>query len=478
MLNGTSSAGKSSLARGLQAILPAPWLTLGIDDLIHALPLGLDGADAGIVIDTAGVVHVGTAFRTLEAAWYQGLAAIATGRRRGRRRRGLPRRRRLAGPAARRARRARRALGRRALRSRHPRRPRSAASRPGAGVGGASGGHRARRRAVRPRGRHDAPPGRRRWPDDRRRPAPPADGRAWKNPTMSEQEAICAGEAYLALIDRLLPGRITGFYVVGSAALGAYHLGRSDLDFVARRRRPPRRGRAAPGPRRAPTERRQHRRRRDPARPLTTVGYLQRDLPRRRRPHAPGRPDRTAGVPHRSRVLPSAPGASTPISARWPGRCSPSTASLLRGPAASALGLDGEPDRLASWNRQNLEDYCAPVGRTGREAAVRFVRAPSPLVDLLGHARCPPAARHDRHGSRDLQGGRGRVRPRDVRCSVARPHRRHALAYRRRRRGVGHLSVAHRARSTSAFVLDVIDCGRDARRPACRRLTPPAACVW
>ena len=38
---------------------------------------------------------------------------------------------------------------------------------------------------------------------------------------------------YLRLADRLLPGRIAAFYVVGSAALGAYRAGRSDIDFVA-----------------------------------------------------------------------------------------------------------------------------------------------------------------------------------------------------------------------------------------------------
>jgi hypothetical protein len=38
---------------------------------------------------------------------------------------------------------------------------------------------------------------------------------------------------YLAVADRLLPGRITGFYLVGSAALGAWHADRSDIDFIA-----------------------------------------------------------------------------------------------------------------------------------------------------------------------------------------------------------------------------------------------------
>ena len=40
-------------------------------------------------------------------------------------------------------------------------------------------------------------------------------------------------ERYLGVADRLLPDRITGFYLVGSVALDAYRPGRSDIDFVA-----------------------------------------------------------------------------------------------------------------------------------------------------------------------------------------------------------------------------------------------------
>jgi Domain of unknown function (DUF4111)/Nucleotidyltransferase domain len=40
-------------------------------------------------------------------------------------------------------------------------------------------------------------------------------------------------DRYLRVADRLLPDRITGFYLVGSVALGAYRPGRSDIDFVA-----------------------------------------------------------------------------------------------------------------------------------------------------------------------------------------------------------------------------------------------------
>jgi len=40
-------------------------------------------------------------------------------------------------------------------------------------------------------------------------------------------------EELLAGLDRALPGRIEGLYVVGSASMGAFRLGRSDVDFVA-----------------------------------------------------------------------------------------------------------------------------------------------------------------------------------------------------------------------------------------------------
>ena len=39
--------------------------------------------------------------------------------------------------------------------------------------------------------------------------------------------------AYLRLAERLLPGRVVGFYLVGSAALGSFRPGRSDIDFIA-----------------------------------------------------------------------------------------------------------------------------------------------------------------------------------------------------------------------------------------------------
>jgi aminoglycoside adenylyltransferase-like protein/nucleotidyltransferase-like protein len=50
---------------------------------------------------------------------------------------------------------------------------------------------------------------------------------------MLSDEARRIVEHYLRVVDRLLPGRLEGFYIVGSTALDAYRPGRSDIDFVA-----------------------------------------------------------------------------------------------------------------------------------------------------------------------------------------------------------------------------------------------------
>ena len=77
VLNGASSSGKTGIARCLQAILPLPWIRLGVDDLIKALPPSLlDGSD-GIGIGQQGEVAVGGGFRAVEAAWAAGIAAMA-----------------------------------------------------------------------------------------------------------------------------------------------------------------------------------------------------------------------------------------------------------------------------------------------------------------------------------------------------------------------------------------------------------------
>lgn len=76
VLNGGSSSGKSSLARALQDVLPEPWLRLGVDDLIDAMPARLLGPD-GLQLAEDGQVEVGPEFTVVEGHWMAGIAAIA-----------------------------------------------------------------------------------------------------------------------------------------------------------------------------------------------------------------------------------------------------------------------------------------------------------------------------------------------------------------------------------------------------------------
>lgn len=76
VLNGASSAGKTSLGRALQRRLGAGWFMLGVDDLLAAiLPFG-DDPDL-FEVSSEGVVRTTHAFRNAESAWYAGICAIA-----------------------------------------------------------------------------------------------------------------------------------------------------------------------------------------------------------------------------------------------------------------------------------------------------------------------------------------------------------------------------------------------------------------
>ena len=77
VLNGGSSSGKSGIARCLQAVLPEPWLTLGVDTLIRAMPLSPRRSVAEIDFASDGAIIIGPRFRALEAAWIEGVAAMA-----------------------------------------------------------------------------------------------------------------------------------------------------------------------------------------------------------------------------------------------------------------------------------------------------------------------------------------------------------------------------------------------------------------
>jgi chloramphenicol 3-O phosphotransferase len=73
LLNGGSSSGKSTIARAVQALLPEPWLTFGVDTFVAALP----AVGGGIEFGPDGEIVVGPEFRRLEETWMAGLAAMA-----------------------------------------------------------------------------------------------------------------------------------------------------------------------------------------------------------------------------------------------------------------------------------------------------------------------------------------------------------------------------------------------------------------
>jgi chloramphenicol 3-O phosphotransferase len=77
VLNGGSSSGKSGIVRCLQAVLPDPWLAFGVDALIEAMPASMQTSAAGIEFAADGEIKVGPEFRALEAAWAEGIAAMA-----------------------------------------------------------------------------------------------------------------------------------------------------------------------------------------------------------------------------------------------------------------------------------------------------------------------------------------------------------------------------------------------------------------
>ena len=77
VLNGGSSSGKSGIVRCLQAVLPDPWLAVAVDSLVEAMPASMQTSDAGIEFAADGGVNVGPEFRALEAAWMEGIAAMA-----------------------------------------------------------------------------------------------------------------------------------------------------------------------------------------------------------------------------------------------------------------------------------------------------------------------------------------------------------------------------------------------------------------
>jgi hypothetical protein len=192
-----------------------------------------------------------------------------------------------------------------------------------------------------------------------------------------------AAAGYLALADRLLPGHVTALYLVGSAALGAFRPGRSDVDLVvvldgdvdARRLRALHLLSGARTATRALSARQA---------PLTgtcnAVFVRAADL---------GRP-----------VTEIPPVGSHVGHEVWIGRAfdvNPVTWKVLhergiamRGPSPSDLGLDPQPELLRQWNLDNLASYWRPWG----ERVLRRRTTTRPRWTIAWGVLGPPRLHH------------------------------------------------------------------------------------
>ncbi|MFS8104589.1 DUF4111 domain-containing protein [Lentzea alba] len=169
---------------------------------------------------------------------------------------------------------------------------------------------------------------------------------------------------YLAVADRLLPGRIAGFYVVGSVALGAWRADRSDIDFIAvvEGDLPPRRLRALHALGNLTAAGRAVRRV-DPAIPGTVNGaFIAVD---------------DLGLPVTTiRPLGSHSGWTVKLGRGF--EVNPVVWKVLRdsgvavrGPEPALLGLDPEPGRLREWNLGQLRGHWRGWGEGLASGSVR-----------------------------------------------------------------------------------------------------------
>ncbi|HEX6423232.1 MAG TPA: nucleotidyltransferase domain-containing protein [Acidimicrobiales bacterium] len=270
-------------------------------------------------------------------------------------------------------------------------------------------------------------------------------------------DATVAVERYLGLVDRLLPGRVTGFYLVGSVALGDHRPGRSDIDFVG-----------------------------------VVEGDLDRgELRRLRLVHALSGVRTAAGALARGQVtLPGtcngvyvrAADLSRPVSriapvashtgasfavgrgfdvnpVQWATFATRGVA--LRGPEPATLGLDPEPASLRAWNLDNLASYWVPwAERLRRRPGVRYRSHPRWWTSwgVLGAPRLHHTVATGRVIGKDAAGGYARTTF-DARWH---PLIDEALAYRRGEPAdPRYRDVRTRSAATAAFVLDVARAAAD-----------------
>jgi hypothetical protein len=261
-------------------------------------------------------------------------------------------------------------------------------------------------------------------------------------------------QQYLRLADRLLPGVITGFYVTGSVALGAYRSGRSDIDFVAVLD-------GDPGPSGVSRLRLLHgistsstgwaalRGGRSVFSGTCNGVFIRSDQLRR----------------PASTIVPVASHCGVGFSAGRDSGVNPVDWKVLaehgvavRGPVPESLGLLPEPERLELWNRDNLESYWRPLAAwllTARHAGgMRFRPRWFTAWGVLG----PPRLHHTIATGDVISKEAAGEYALDVFGGEWHPIIREGLGYWRGRPGdPAFRDIRTRARRTAEFILHTID---------------------
>jgi Nucleotidyltransferase domain/Aminoglycoside adenylyltransferase, C-terminal domain len=261
---------------------------------------------------------------------------------------------------------------------------------------------------------------------------------------------------YLADVDRLLPGAVIGFYVVGSVALGAYRERRSDIDFVAvvdgdldaRQLRRLRAQHALSGLRTSALALRQ---RRSPLSGTCNGVYI-----RRADVGAPVE-EITPLAAHVGHTFTTGPVGSDVSPVAW--KVLRERGVAVRGPEPSELGLEPQPERLRPWCLENLESYWRPwANAASRSSHVGFRLRPrwSTAWGALGAPRLHCTIATGEVVSKEAAGEYAL----GVFDSRFHPLVADALASWRDEPTRLDLSPDERRRRTAEFVLEVIDSAR------------------
>jgi hypothetical protein len=262
-----------------------------------------------------------------------------------------------------------------------------------------------------------------------------------------------AARRYLAQVDRVLPGAVEGFYLVGSVALGAYRPRRSDIDFIAvvksegehldlRRLRIQH---ARSGVYTAITALKDRRS------PLT--GTLNGVFVRAEDIEKPVTQIRAAASHTGGKFRTDHPGSDlSPVA--W--KVFAEQGIAIRGPEPPALGLDPQPELLTSWTASNLESYWRPwASAVLRSPRRHFASRPrwSTAWGVLGAPRLHRTIVSGEIVSKEVSGEYAL----DVFSSKWHPLIREALAYLREEPDLLGMSSVRRAHLTARFVLHVIE---------------------